>query len=110
MKNAKHEFMQHVEHVEYLEAVLCATITYSNCMLFGGDYTTESFNLSVNHTPEQYHQFVESLDFNYDNGYGGQELFGCIWFKDGTWSNRGEYNGIEWWKHNRLPAIPSKLK
>jgi hypothetical protein len=107
MINAKREFMQ---HVEYPEAVLCATITYGDCMLFGEDYATKSFNLSVNHTAEQYHQFVESLDFNYYNGYGGQELFGCIWFKDGTWSNRGEYDGSEWWEHNRLPAIPNELK
>lgn len=46
------------------------------------------------------------LDFEYDNGYGGQELFGNIWYTDGTWSERGEYDGSEWWEHKVCPAIP----
>ena len=49
------------------------------------------------------------LDFEYDNGYGGQELFGNIWYKDGTWSERGEYDGSEWWEHKVCPAIPKEV-
>ena len=107
MRNAKQEFMQHVEDPE---SVLCATINHEYLGWYDDDIEPVSCNLPVNHTPEQYHQFVESLDFNYDNGYGGQELFGYIWFKDGTWSTRGEYDGSEWWKHHQLPAIPENLK
>jgi hypothetical protein len=44
------------------------------------------------------------LDFNYDSGYGGQYLFGYIWYSDGTWSERGEYDGSEWWQHQKCPA------
>jgi hypothetical protein len=43
------------------------------------------------------------LNFEYDNGYGGQELFGYIWYEDGTWSDRGEYDGSEWWQHQVRP-------
>ena len=43
------------------------------------------------------------LDFDYDDGYGGQELFGYIWYADGTWSDRGEYDGAEWWQHQTRP-------
>ena len=39
------------------------------------------------------------LDFEYDDGYGDQELFGNIWYADGTWSDRGEYDGAEWWEY-----------
>lgn len=46
------------------------------------------------------------LDFNYDCGYGGQELFGNIWYEDGSWSERGEYDGSEWWEHKVCPPIP----
>ena len=43
------------------------------------------------------------LDFDYDDGYGGQELFGYIWYTDGTWSERGEYDGSEWWEYKKRP-------
>ena len=43
------------------------------------------------------------LDFDYDNGYGTQKLFGYIWYTDGTWSERGEYDGSEWWEYKKSP-------
>jgi hypothetical protein len=46
---------------------------------------------------------LPQLDFEYDSGYGGQELFGYIWYEDGTWSSRGEYDGSEWWEHVSRP-------
>ena len=49
------------------------------------------------------------LDVEYNTGYGGQELFGNIWYEDGTWSERGEYDGSEWWEHKVCPAIPKGL-
>ena len=57
-------------------------------------------------------QFIEGrlsgvlpiLDFDYDNGYGGQNLFGCIWYGDGTWSHREEYDGSEWWQYMKCPS------
>lgn len=49
--------------------------------------------------------FLEDCDFDYDNGYGGQEI-NCllaIVFKDGTWLERSEYDGSEWWDYKRTP-------
>lgn len=43
------------------------------------------------------------LDFTYDDGYGRQVLFGYIWYEDGSWSDRGEYDGAEWWQHQAKP-------
>jgi hypothetical protein len=50
---------------------------------------------------------LEKLDFEYDNGYGAQYLTGTIWYTDGTWSERGEYDGSEWWEHKERPPLPS---
>lgn len=50
-------------------------------------------------------EVIDKLDFEYDNGFGGQELFGYIWYKDGTWSERGEYDGSEWWEHKERPVL-----
>lgn len=46
---------------------------------------------------------LPKLDFEYDDGYGGQKLFGYIWYDDGTWSDRREYDGSEWWEHQSCP-------
>ena len=31
---------------------------------------------------------------------------GTIWYTDGTWSDREEYDGDEWWEHRVCPEIP----
>ena len=46
------------------------------------------------------------LDFEYDESYGSQVMTGTIWYADGTWSERGEYDGSEWWEHRARPALP----
>lgn len=46
---------------------------------------------------------LPQLNFDYDDGYGTQELFGYVWYEDGTWSDRGEYDGAEWWQHQVRP-------
>ena len=65
--------------------------------------------LKLGHTDEEYHKFLEALNFTYDAGYGGQELFGTVWLEDGTWLSRGEYDGSEWWNHHKVPEIPKEL-
>lgn len=50
------------------------------------------------------------IDFNYDSGYGGQELYGCIVFEDGSWLERGEYDGSEWWGYKSTPTYDEVLR
>ena len=52
-------------------------------------------------------EVLPRLDFKYDSGYGSQELEGTIWYSDGTWSERGEYDGSEWWEHRECPPLPN---
>lgn len=42
---------------------------------------------------------------NYDNGYGSAEVAQdlVIVFWDGTWLERYEYDGSEWWEHKSTP-------
>lgn len=100
--NAKQEFVEHTEATN--SAVKCAQITK--------DYYEPEFtiDLKVGHTLAEYAEFLEKLDFSYDSGYGGQMLYGTIWYDDGTWSERGEYDGSEWWEHRTVPPILDALK
>lgn len=66
--------------------------------------------LSVGHTQEEFDSFMNELDFMYDSSYGGQELHGTIWLQDGTWMERGEYDGKEWWHRVSMPKIPYYLQ
>ena len=99
MLNAKSEFLDHVG----AKSVKCVLIKYG---YFG---VPEVFKLKLEHTPKQYEDFLNQIDFFYDNGYGGQEIEGIIWYEDGTYSERGEYDGSEWWKYNKSPEIPKDL-
>lgn len=59
--------------------------------------------------PEQL--FIDEMKAtDYDNGYGGVEL-PCyvVMLKDGTWFERAEYDGSEWWVHRSVPTCPTKV-
>lgn len=99
MANAKKELLDAVKDTAKIK---CASISYET-------WKDESqHTLKLNHSEEDYNEFLNSLDFTYDDGYGCQELYGTVWLEDGTWLSRGEYDGSEWWKHNVLPIIPEE--
>lgn len=99
--NAKLEFIHHTEG----KKVRCAKLT------FGDDYDDDrkTYILPVGYDPSDRELFYFQIDKNYDSGYGGQELFGTIWYTDGTWSERGEYDGSEWWALKECPEITEDL-
>jgi len=67
--------------------------------------------LREGYTPEEYREFLAKLDFEYDSGYGMQEILGTVWLmEENTWLERGEYDGSEWWEYNKCPKIPERLK
>lgn len=91
---------------EWVNSIAFAKIAHSD------DYgeTSTSIELRSNRTEQDERKFLEILaSIDYDNGYGSQELFGTIVFKDGTWLERGEYDGSEWWEHHKLPTEESLL-
>lgn len=57
------------------------------------------------HTNDEYNELLKFLDRKYDNGYGGQVLYGIIYCEDGVWMDRGEYDGSEWWNINKYPDL-----
>ena len=99
--NAKDEFIYYTKGLE----VKCAT-------LFGVEFSRlDGFLavLRVGYSEEEYSEFLKEIDFEYNDGFGGQNLDGYIWHEDGSWYERGEYNGCEWWEFKRYPVIPNYL-
>ena len=100
MANAKQELFAITKN---LAKVKCASISFEQ---WGA--TPYKANLKVGHTTEEFLQFMDKLDFVYDNRYGTHELHGTVWLEDGTWLVRKEYDGSEWWEYVFSPEIPEE--
>lgn len=94
MKNAYKEFIDHVGN----RGIKCCSISYTGVI-----------NLPIGYSLDQLVEFLQKLDFEYYDGHGGQELYGEIWYTDGTWSTRGVYDGSEWWEYHECPQTPEEL-
>ncbi len=102
MRNCRDEFLQEIEN----KVLLCAQIFHGYQF---GDEPRPGYSLPKNFTEEEYATFLKSINFEYDSGFGGQELYGIIWYKDKSWSERHEYDGSEWWEYKKTPKIPKDL-
>lgn len=105
MRNAKTEFQEFVKELGV--EVLCAQL---EDVYYSSPNLGRKWNLPKGYTKKQLIQFWKDIDFDYDDGYGSEELGGVIWFKDGTYANRGQYDGSEWWEYHKTPDIPEELK
>ena len=85
--NAKEELIKHVAGKEVAFVSIIFKNNIDGIIVIKGDLE----------------EVLPLLDFEYNNGYGGQELFGYIWYTDGTWSERGKYDGSEWWEYKKRP-------
>ena len=103
--NAKEEFLVHIKD----RIVKCAWITFGDNDWRDEEDQSSPIELKVNFTQLDFQHFLNSINQEYHAGFGGQELFGTIWYTDGTWSERGEYDGSEWWEHHICPKIPERL-
>lgn len=106
--NALKEFIGIVDFAN--STVKCAVVNYKSAAINYSGKQEKTCLLKVGYTEQEFEEFKTSLDFMYDSGFGGQEIEGTIWFEDGTWCTRGEYDGSEWWEHHCLPDIPDELK
>lgn len=93
-RNAAEELIKHVGE---------RTVAYGK--VIRGDDMTDSEYLAVAFgSHDEYLAALPLLNFKYDHGFGGQNLFGWVVFDDGTWLERGEYDGSEWWEYKQCPT------
>jgi hypothetical protein len=106
--NAKTELQDLIKsvHVTYKAEPVAVEIRIRRA----DDYYDESSNINVVFILDQEHksldELISPLDYNYDCGYGGQYLYGTVWFTKGIWADRYEYDGSERWAVNRYPSLP----
>lgn len=108
--NAKEEFIKHTAYCKVKCAIVTQQDIYFRVFADKTDLEDDNiFKLPIGYTEEEYQAFLNHLDFEYDDEYGSQQLFGTIWMEDGTWLTRGEYDGSEWWEVHSRPSVPSVL-
>lgn len=92
---------------ELLKAIPFGNDIERACIQVDPDYDScTTYYLDKYYLPEDYKKFFELLDFEYENGFGRQRLDGTVWLADGSWLERGEYDGSEWWEWKRSPDVP----
>lgn len=99
--NVKDELLEHVGSMDNVKEVQLKYGRHTQRLK-----SAELFHLPAGYSEEVLADFLHIIDFAYNNGDGGQELFGFIRWKDGTWSSRYEYDGAEGWVHHKLPNYP----
>jgi hypothetical protein len=107
MINARKELQEQL--VSIPAKLECADITREIYDFVKKQYVEIDIRLPVGYSEEEFTAFLTALNFDYDDGYGTQELYGTIWFDDGTWLERYEYDGSEWWVFKQYPVIPEYL-
>jgi hypothetical protein len=97
MTNLKREFLGLVSS---RPQVVCVTILHATSFdHFGLHDGGVEFNLKQGYTPEEYDEFVNSLDFEYDDSDGG--WLQCV---------RNDHAEYQEWNYFKYPEIPDSLK
>jgi hypothetical protein len=104
MVNCKDVFLREIEGRE----VRCAEIIYGS--IDWAEKYRRVARLTESFSDSEYTSFLSQIDYEYDSDYGGQKVFGYIWYTDGYWSEREEFDGSEWWENRSCPEIPKELK
>jgi len=53
-----------------------------------------------------YDYIMDTLNIAYDPGFGIQHVHGTVWFENGIWATRHEYDGSEGWELHIYPKLP----
>lgn len=98
--NAKQEFINVVQTTG--SVVIAACLAY-----FDNEGDSRTFMFGVG---DNYQDFMNRLNFDYDSENGTQQLYGVVWFSDGSWAERETEGDEEFWVHRKAPTIPARLQ
>ena len=104
--NAKDELLDLIkEYKVELKAAIVEDVYYDI-----DEKNRRKFILYPGYSKDELTEFLKKLNFKYHEGFGSQVLGGTLWFVGGTWADRGEYDGSEWWEYHVRPKLPKKLQ
>lgn len=109
MINAKQELL---DDLKFDSKIICADISIEDYCEKNGktEWQEKIIRLPLNYSQKDYEKFLSELDFEYDDGYGYQHLYGTVWLENNCWLERYEYDGSESWHFKETPIIPEYLR
>lgn len=111
MINAKDELLEALNwHEISINEIVAAEVVYDgNCDDDGNYLPSDVYRLPAGWVQADLDVFLDNLDFDYNAGFGAQEVYGTVWLTDNRWLDRGEYDGSEWWELMKYPELPDYL-
>lgn len=91
---------------DYGSPLVCAEVEYTADVCSG----EQTFCLRKGHKDQDLACFYDSLHIEYNKGHGMQHVVGTLWFADGSWAERAEYDGSEWWESRTRPPTPEQCE
>ena len=107
--NAKQELLGALEMFDVSnKKIKCAALRleYTPFSDSSKELVDRKIALKLDHTDHEYSEFLETLDFDYDQL--NHDFHGKIWFEDGTWLSK-DYDANLWdgeWTYYSAPRIP----
>ena len=99
--------------VEYIDKDKIVKEIDYNILWADVSYSSDSYHeeaaaiLRPDRTAKDIEKFIDDLgNIDYSSGFGSQELFGYVVYKDGSWLERYEYDGSERWANKSCPCEP----
>jgi len=102
--NAMEEMLDLI-NISAQTGIRCAKILFYS----DGWSADKTIILKDNYDHKELIKFFEELDFEYSYGPVCWGIYGTVWFLDGTYADREEYDGSECWRIHRTPEIPKEL-
>ena len=111
MENIKKTLESHLYNIQiiYKVKVRCMEIILlesdGQYMSKWSSEKTSKFYLKEYYTEDEFNDFLDVLNFEYDDGTSRNRFHGNIWYTDGTWSHytESEFSG---WEHYECPRVP----
>ena len=103
MKNALKELQDKLKTInKTIDNIIALNIAKYKCC-------EDTPDIKIKATKENIKNAFSNLNFDYDEDYGSQELYGIVLFDDNSWLERAEYDGAEWWEYKKPPTIEEVL-
>ena len=96
-------------HFDYKDEYQLRCFLKDNVSWLFKDDNMKYLILKEGYSQEQLKTFINETDVEYNDGFGGQELYGYVMFSDNSWLERNEYDGSEWWEFKKF-FIPEQCK
>ena len=84
--------------------IIGITILYTKPNHFNGNIV-DTYHVFNYHQNDDLNEYLNLLDFEYEGRWDELTIAGTIWFSDGNYAHREDFDGQEWWHLHQAPMM-----